>query len=75
MVLIQPFDLGIVYRQVPTVCCAHLVAVAVEHGLPLGGHGLQGGQNCAPTTLYQASSPAKIQGSVLIAIVVIWALT
>lgn len=51
VVLIQPFDLGVVYRQVPTVCCAHLVAVAVEHGLPLGGHRLQWGQHRAPTTL------------------------
>ncbi len=71
VVLVQAFDLGVVHRQVPAVCRAHLVAVAVEQGLPLGRHGLQRGQHCASTALPHPSRPAQIQGSVLISISVI----
>lgn len=74
VVLVQALDLGVVHRQVPAVCRAHLVAVAVEQGLPLGRHGLQGGQHCASTALPHPSNPAQIQGSVLIPISVIRAL-
>lgn len=49
----QPFDLGVVDRQIPAVGFAQLVAAATEQGLPLWRHWLQQGQHC-PAALWTA---------------------
>ena len=46
MVLSQGLQLGVVHGEVPALRRTQLVAPAVEEGLALWGHGLQGGQHC-----------------------------
>lgn len=69
LVLVYVFDLGVVHWQVPAVGgVPHAVAAGAQQGgLPLGGHGLQRGENRVPPgAAAQRLAYAQVQGAVLV---------
>lgn len=67
LVLVYVFDLGVVHGQVPAVgCVPHAVAAGAQQGgLPLGGHGLQGGEHRVAAAA-QTLAHTQVQRPVLI---------
>jgi len=63
LVLVDVFDLGVVYWEVPAVGgVPHAVAAGAQQGgLPLGGHGLQRGEHRVPSSAAAAQTLAHTQ--------------